>query len=773
MTNDTEASNISLRNEWLSHMTLDRDLRSERAGVQVRAIPSLDGCDYLEPGVFTNAASYVFGPLIKRLVAEGYESGKDLDAATYDWRLAPKDLEERDAYFTKTIERIENMRIANEGRKVALLAHSMGCVCAHYLLNFAASLKGRDWIDDNIECFIPAGAPHLGASETLRSVILGNNMGLPSAFLQPKSALIMGRSLGSTPWLLPSSSEGHVESAVQADAANESGTLGDMVCCALVRKESLLRVTIREADVRTIASRHPQIECLRIKVAVGNFVGRSRWFRPRSDSIVTFIKEDNSSPADVESTSSGAEFAVKRTVVSHIDEVHPAEGTDGFHEEKGAPFDDDYGDNDDDTILHIKHGDQESEPESAQPRFLSYGAIFEVGLPPDILAENAPDTPISIQLEEKGLLSTQQFGLLRPQSGMANSASFCGTLYNAFLCCLKSICRCYFMGGELVTNFVTGDLLDQGLPMCTFSGSLKELLGNDYVAGTFLSKNASLNPVVLIQRLITRVDHCECQIGFGLVWSDPTLINRSAQVTYPEHDTPLIRRKGGLDNLSNVVSGGYKQYCPADMLKLEGTGVARNLDLWQGESFQLDPHVSPSPPPVSKVHAIFGTNVPTEVSAVFKRHARPVDINSLQSKYVLDTKASLEADAKERTGFTMRDGKIFETRNSPQRIIGTNQIVQCCGDGTVPYSSLQHVRTWAPYTDLSVEELPGVEHRAMLNSPAFHEAVLKQVIPSFGDDENQRVEESESPSPVTVSIFLKGWPVATTSESLLRAFPPH
>ena len=50
-----------------------------------------------------------------------------ITAAPYDWRLAPQHLESRDKYFTKLKEKIEWLFHNSGGRKVVILAHSMGC----------------------------------------------------------------------------------------------------------------------------------------------------------------------------------------------------------------------------------------------------------------------------------------------------------------------------------------------------------------------------------------------------------------------------------------------------------------------------------------------------------------------------------------------------------------------------------------------------------------------------------------------------------------------
>ena len=200
-----ERHNVRLRNAWVHHMALQDDMVSEREGIRVRNIEGLAGVDYLTPGALTSTVSYVFGPLIKAMQQVGYEMGVNLDAAPYDWRVPPSVLETRDQYYTNTMDLIETLYHNNHQTPVVLVCHSMGCRIGHYLLNFAKSQDhrgGQAWIDKYIHTYCPIGGPHLGAPKSVRSVISGDKMGLDT-FLSDTEALVMGRSLGSTPLLMP------------------------------------------------------------------------------------------------------------------------------------------------------------------------------------------------------------------------------------------------------------------------------------------------------------------------------------------------------------------------------------------------------------------------------------------------------------------------------------------------------------------------------------------------------------------------------------------
>lgn len=164
---------VPSRNLWIKHISLPpSDLKSDPAGgdIQVRPMEGLPGVDYLTPGTLTNFLSYVFALVIIALQKVGYKDGVNLDAAPYDWRLAPVELERRDMYFTNTMKKVEEMYETNCGMPVVLVCHSLGCRVAHYFLDFAHA-RDASWCSKYIHTFMPIGAPHLGAPFALRGVL--------------------------------------------------------------------------------------------------------------------------------------------------------------------------------------------------------------------------------------------------------------------------------------------------------------------------------------------------------------------------------------------------------------------------------------------------------------------------------------------------------------------------------------------------------------------------------------------------------------------------
>ena len=105
----------------LEHLTLNATTHSDADGVKLRAVDGFSAADYWlsEMGGF-----WVWAPVLQALADVGY-TPKQLHMASFDWRLPPRLLEERDAYFSATVARIEALVRINKARAV-LVAHSMG-----------------------------------------------------------------------------------------------------------------------------------------------------------------------------------------------------------------------------------------------------------------------------------------------------------------------------------------------------------------------------------------------------------------------------------------------------------------------------------------------------------------------------------------------------------------------------------------------------------------------------------------------------------------------
>lgn len=224
------------KNRWLNHMCLAQDGCSDKQGIVLRPVPGTDGIAYLAPGKLTNSLSYVMGPLIENLKQVGYEEGKNLIGASYDWRIPPHYNEERDQYFSKLATEIEQLVKNNHATPCCLVAHSMGNRTAQYFLNYAEVKLGRGWIDKHVNhlsyCFfykanlfllfqvanfIALGAPFLGAPKSVRGLCSGERLGLET-FLSENDGLVLARSIGSTPFLFPVGCKNYFDDDLHEDS---------------------------------------------------------------------------------------------------------------------------------------------------------------------------------------------------------------------------------------------------------------------------------------------------------------------------------------------------------------------------------------------------------------------------------------------------------------------------------------------------------------------------------------------------------------------------
>mmetsp|Transcript_2867 Transcript_2867/g.5292 ORF Transcript_2867/g.5292 Transcript_2867/m.5292 type:complete len:227 (-) Transcript_2867:957-1637(-) len=111
-------------------------------------------------------------------------------------------------------------------------------------------------------------------------------------------------------------------------------------------------------------------------------------------------------------------------------------------------------------------------------------------------------------------------------------------------------------------------------------------------------------------------------------------------------------------------------------------------------------------PPVTRVKAVYGTNLPTEVSAVYRHRG-------ISQKEGVDKPARIKSD-----DHVIKDGIIMETEKTPHDV-RTNEIAHLSGDGTVRISFNQ--RNWlmiqsyecaCPLTHLQVPYY-SLQHRRM------------------------------------------------------------
>eukprot|EP01098_Paradermamoeba_levis_P014073 TRINITY_DN6604_c0_g1_i1.p1 TRINITY_DN6604_c0_g1~~TRINITY_DN6604_c0_g1_i1.p1 ORF type:complete len:843 (-),score=239.72 TRINITY_DN6604_c0_g1_i1:41-2251(-) len=181
-----------------------------------------------------------------------------------------------------------------------------------------------------------------------------------------------------------------------------------------------------------------------------------------------------------------------------------------------------------------------------------------------------------------------------------------------------------------------------------------------------------------------------------------------------------------------------KEYVPMDTETfLREVGATNQLDLLK--EYQADPYFGGAagaeailqPPPVRRLYSIYGINLPTEKAFVYRK--------TQSGAYELtngDPKIPGVEFPSINTGGLLKAGIGFETPETPQKCIELMTGVKAprCGDGTVPYESLNYCLRWAgQIQSLIMEELPRAEHREILNNRAFLSMVVDYVSARKGE----------------------------------------
>ncbi|KAL9180570.1 hypothetical protein ACHAXT_011023 [Thalassiosira profunda] len=663
------AKQMECKSKWVWHMRLRSDMVREKEGVVVRPVPGLAGVDYLAPGALTESASYVFGPVLKLLKEKGYREEVDLDAAPYDWRIPPSELESRDGYFTDTMGKVERLYKRSDNRPVVLLCHSMGCKTGHYLLNFVLRKLGKEegkaWIDKHVHSYVPVGAPHVGAQKTVRCMIDGDKMGL-EAFLEKDEGLMMGRSLGSGLWLFP------VEASFGAFCPEKLGLSADdstfprapAVPPVIVRNESSLRITL-------------PAQTLPLK----SFVYNRKRLPPSKLRLAISI---------------GEHITVRTDFV---------EVTQGSRQRSSLQ-------------LSLKD------------------TTWLLACPPTIEETLSTFPFIQLALEEPGTGSapTQPKGIC--VLDITWPFRFVWWLVSWICCCPCSVMWklgcCFYRGAKRGADL--GAALLGEIRVIGESGRVDWKKG---LMACSVKNSEDGGEAGLLYDFIARLETTE-RVRYGIFLSPPKPESVEFKVKWEPNkvssDASTIVRSQRLENVKKHYRTGKKtldiSYSSSNckqIMQMEGLTSAHTL---AKETYGTDPMGPLSisgwqPPPVSKVTAIYGINLDTEVGCVYQRNPSvrisSSDANRLQQLFILDKKAKLSDEGS--ATHSIKDGVISETKKTPQSVIG-GDVEQKSGDGTVPYWSLQHCRTWKESCDVMVHEIPNAEHRAILNDKRFHKILL-------------------------------------------------
>ncbi|CAK9076008.1 unnamed protein product [Durusdinium trenchii] len=124
---------------------------------------------------------YQFRSMLKTLhAAKGYELGKDVFIAPYDWRLAGDGHEQRrngvGGYYPHLQALIEQAVQAN-GQPAVVLSHSLGCPT---ILYFFHKYVSDQWKAQYIHGWVALSSPWMGGTTLVQSYLGGWTLGLPT-----------------------------------------------------------------------------------------------------------------------------------------------------------------------------------------------------------------------------------------------------------------------------------------------------------------------------------------------------------------------------------------------------------------------------------------------------------------------------------------------------------------------------------------------------------------------------------------------------------------
>lgn len=217
---------------WIKHLSLDPNTGLDPPGFKMRAAQGMEAADFFIAGY------WIWNKILENLAAIGYDLNT-MTVASYDWRLAYKDLENRDGYFTKlklTVE--ENLR--QTGEKTVFTSHSMGSQVVFYFFKWVEAEGygngGKDWVNKHIEAFVDISGSSLGTPKAIVALLSGemkdtvqlNAMavyGLEKFFSRKERAQLL-RNFPGIASMLPKGGDdvwGHAESAPDDEHANSDG----------------------------------------------------------------------------------------------------------------------------------------------------------------------------------------------------------------------------------------------------------------------------------------------------------------------------------------------------------------------------------------------------------------------------------------------------------------------------------------------------------------------------------------------------------------------
>nr|GME19001.1 lecithin-cholesterol acyltransferase-like 1 [Ipomoea batatas] len=178
-----------------------RDLKDDgRLTAKVPNFGSTQSLLYLDPNL-KHISAYM-APLVESLEQLGYEDGKNMFGAPYDFRYGLAAKGHPSQVGSKFLDDLKNLietaSDSNGGQPVILVSHSLGGLFALQLLD----RNPISWRRKYIKHLVALSAPWGGAVDEMLTLASGNTLGVP--LVDPNLVRRNKRSSESNMWLLPS-----------------------------------------------------------------------------------------------------------------------------------------------------------------------------------------------------------------------------------------------------------------------------------------------------------------------------------------------------------------------------------------------------------------------------------------------------------------------------------------------------------------------------------------------------------------------------------------
>ncbi|RNC52239.1 phospholipid:diacylglycerol acyltransferase [Trypanosoma cruzi] len=163
---------------YLRLFSLDKRTGFDPPGVKIRPDIGFSASDFFMPGY------WVWAKVLLNLADIGYDP-QSVGVFSYDWRLSPRRMHQRDGYYYYLRNQLLYLYEKN-GEKVVIISHSYGTDVLIDFLRWSDSHE-PGWVDKHMAFWINIGGPVLGVAKSVSAVLTGDakdTLTLPSPVRQ-------------------------------------------------------------------------------------------------------------------------------------------------------------------------------------------------------------------------------------------------------------------------------------------------------------------------------------------------------------------------------------------------------------------------------------------------------------------------------------------------------------------------------------------------------------------------------------------------------------